>query len=74
MEACQRASQPFLARLLRRSCWLLLFALAAVVLSASAASAYDLAAGAHHTCAIDDNGVTCWGSQLALVNRRFQRA
>ena len=43
-------------------CWLLLLALVTVVLSASAASAYDLAAGGWHTCAIDDNGVTCWGS------------
>jgi alpha-tubulin suppressor-like RCC1 family protein len=30
-------------------------------LSGSAASAYDVAAGWVHTCAIDNNGVTCWG-------------
>ncbi len=41
---------------------LLLFALVTVVFSASAASAYDLAAGNDHTCVIDDNGVTCWGN------------
>ena len=62
MEVCQRANQRFPTRLLRRGCWLLLFALVTVALSASAASAYDLSAGLHYTCAIDDNGVTCWGS------------
>jgi hypothetical protein len=39
MEACQRTSQPFLTTLLRRSCWLLVFALVTVVWSASASSA-----------------------------------
>lgn len=61
MEARQSTSPPFLTSLLRRAFWLLLFALVTVVSSASAASAYDLAAGLAHTCAIDDNGVTCWG-------------
>ncbi len=39
-------------------CWLLLAVLA---FGAVDASAYDLAAGGRHTCALDDNGVTCWG-------------
>ena len=46
----------------RRGCWLLLFALVMLISSASAASAYDLVASGFHTCAIDENGVTCWGS------------
>jgi hypothetical protein len=30
--------------------------------SYSDASAYDIATGGDHTCALDDNGVTCWGN------------
>jgi hypothetical protein len=53
----------FVMPLLRfpRSCWLLLAPLAVLAFSAMDASAYDLAAGRYHTCAIDDNGVICWG-------------
>ena len=40
-------------------CWLLLASLAVLTFGASDASAYDIAAGPRHTCAIDDNGVTC---------------
>jgi hypothetical protein len=49
------------ATLVWRCRWLMLVAFVTMVLGASAASAYDLAAGGDHTCAIDDNGVTCWG-------------
>ena len=62
MESCQRTNQQFPTRLPRGGCWLLLFALVTVVSSARAASAYDLAGGGSHTCAIDNVGVTCWGS------------
>ena len=61
IKVCRRTHQLFLTRLLRSGCWMLFFALVTAVFSASATSAYDLAAGESHTCAIDDNGVTCWG-------------
>jgi hypothetical protein len=61
MEVFQRTNQQIATRPLRRGCSLLLFALVTVVLSASAASSYDLAVGYRYTCVIDDNGVTCWG-------------
>ena len=33
------------------------------------ASAYEIAAGFHHTCAIDDNGLDCWGrNQFGQTN------
>jgi alpha-tubulin suppressor-like RCC1 family protein len=39
----------------------LLASLAVLVFDATDASAYDIATGGFHTCALDDNGVTCWG-------------
>jgi len=60
-EAYHVANHRFAAGLVSRRLGLLLFVLLTVVLSASAASGYDLAAGGSHTCVIDDNGVTCWG-------------
>ena len=62
MEVCQRTSPRFSTGLLRRGGWLLLLALGTVVSSAGMASAYDLAAGRYHTCAIDDDGLICWGN------------
>ena len=58
---CQGTHYELTPRYLRRGGWLLLFALPTLLSIASAASAYDLAAGSGHTCVIDDNGVTCWG-------------
>jgi len=43
----QKTNQRSPTSFLRHGCWLLLFALVAVVLNASAASAYDLAAGSY---------------------------
>ena len=48
-----------------RSCWLLLASLAVLVFGAMDASAYDIAAGVYHTCALDDNGVSCWGDNVS---------
>jgi alpha-tubulin suppressor-like RCC1 family protein len=61
MEVCQGTGGRFPTGFLCGGRWLLLLAVATSFVNASAASAYDLAAGRYDTCAIDDNGVTCWG-------------
>ncbi len=60
-EICQKISRQYPATLLCRARGLLISALAALALGGGAASAYDLATTWYHTCALDDNGVTCWG-------------
>ncbi len=59
---CQKTRWPFPAMPPRRGGWSLLVALATLALGAMDASGYDLSAGGAHTCAVDDNGVTCWGN------------